>query len=308
MVTSRKINVLPAGKGFLIALFFMFAPAYALSVSIVFFLATLFAGVFCFNLVLGYTATRRLSIELVGVEDLYADSPGSLTIALTNKGPWPLRHLEVSLELDGAATEPILIKYVGKHQTERVTFIPRTRGWLPLSRIHCASSFPFGLISTGLTLQADQKLLVYPRILDQTAEILQAEREDQGSVPRNSGDYQYLGPYSEGDDVRLIHWKKSTLLENPVIKKDLIRGEATEPRLFIPDPCPEFERAVSMLATHILERSYVPWAVQTEQGVRLMETRQAMLAALALIQPVHTASTDHSEQGYRPLRASALTN
>ena len=70
--------------------------------------------------------------------------------------------------------------------------------------------------------------------------------------------------------MRNIHWKKSTLLEqNPVMVRDLTRAKVIEPKLFVADPCPQFEFAVSALATHgVQATSLAGWSIATETGIK----------------------------------------
>lgn len=152
------------------------------------------------------------------------------------------------------------------------------------------------------------QVLVYPGLLEQVPALLSSEEKGTGQTPISSGDYQYLSTYQPGDDVRLIHWKRSTLLDEPVIRKDLMATQRSEPRLFIPDACPNFEFAISAMATWFASNEFSGWAIYSKEGVQPLASWDEAMSVLALVQPL-TGSPDRDsifELGYSALYASQL--
>ena len=109
--------------------------------------------------------------------------------------------------------------------------------------------------------------------------------------------------------MRRIHWKKSTLLENPVLKKNLVKVEVVEPKLFVPDACIHFEYAVSVMATRAVTGWVLDgWEMLTREGVVRAVTPDTMLELLALIEPLNDRDllSQYESGDYQVLYASDL--
>lgn len=309
----RRLVIPRVGRLFLWVILLILLPAYWLSISLMFLMAAMFAGIFLYNGLLIYLNLRGLHIELETMPDLFAGRQAQLVIALSNrKRLFPTRYLNFFFDLVGVETNNTrqLVK-IPAGDTSRVplVFTPERRGWLRLNGCYCQTAYPFGLVSLRLVIPMRERFLVFPHILDQSSQRLRAEHLEKGLIPRNSNDYQYLGSYRPGDDVRLIHWRKSALLEVPVMKKDLVHAEVVEPRLFVPDPCPHFEYAISVLATYFLcTANPSGWSVLTSNGIRAVESREDMLAILALILPLGSDTLDSLEEmeRFEAIHASQL--
>ncbi len=308
-VTSYRMT--RSGKHFILALIVAILPAYLLSVSMMFLMSTLFCGMFVFNFLYIRNTLKGLVLSLAQAPDFYAGQPGVVLVNVKNKKRFfRTRFLSLSLEIPGFSAEKARLEYIkpsGRKQV-KIVVTPENRGWFHISAIVCETTGPFGLSKRSVRWRVDHDLLAYPQLLDHLPGSLSSQNMDFGRVPQNSGDYQYLAAYQPGDDVRLIHWKKSTLLETPVLKKDLIRSETVEPKIFVPDQCPHFEYAVSAIATYFQGNPLAGWSLYTDDGVLTVDNLDGMLKALALVKPLTRApEIEELEQlGSLPLFASQI--
>jgi hypothetical protein len=201
------------------------------------------------------------------------------------------------LYVDQGKTEPVYlpdIKPSGELEV-KVQMTPEKRGALRVVSFQCETAYPFGMFRGVIDIAMEQELVVYPELLPTLPGLLRSEHVARGYAPHNSGDYQYLSGYRPGDDVRLIHWRKSTLSENPVLKRDLIQSEVVEPRVFVPDPCDHFEYAVSAMATYFHGHDSTGWSIYTSEGIQPVDGPEDMLRYLAFVQPL--ASRPAAEDG-----------
>ena len=308
---STSYRLTRTGKLFLVGIALAILPAYLLSVSMMFLMSTLFLGLFVFNLFYVRTSLRGVHLSLSDAPDFYAGKPGVASVAVRNKKRFfRVRFLDVGMEVD---LEPVDFQRLdcimpGKTGLVNVTVTPQKRGWFHISHLVCESSGPYGFSTRTLRQKFGENLLAYPQLLDQLPAALSSSEMDAGCIPQNSGDYQYLGAYRPGDDVRLIHWRKSTLQETPVLIKDLIKTESVEPKIFVPDDCPHFEYAVSAIATYFQASPLAGWSLYTDYGVLPIDNLDEMLKALALIEPLKRApeSDDFEMLGATPLFASQI--
>ncbi len=308
----RRLVIPKAGRLFLWVILLILLPAYWLSISLMFLMAAMFAAIFLYNALSVFLNLRGLHIELETAPDLFAGRQAQLVILLHNrKRFFSTRYLNFFFDMAGLETKTRQMLKIAPRSIARapLRLLPKERGWLELNGCYCQSAYPFGLVSLRLVIPTKKRFLVFPSILDHASDRLNAEHLEKGLNPRNSNDYQYLGAYRPGDDVRLIHWRKSALSEVPVMKKDLAHAEVVEPRLFVPDPCPHFEYAVSLLATYFLRAANPSgWSVLTPDGIRGVEDRERMLHRLALIRPLNPGALEMLGEidHYQPILASQL--
>lgn len=305
---KSKTTITRTGKIFLFIIMFTMGISYALSVSLMFLIGALFLGIFILNVLHVRSNLKGLYAEVVEESEYFAEQTGHISIRVENKKRWSTsNHIEVSILSGMKSKSDFLFEAIkpAMNQKVRLAISPQERGYHTLNQVRLESGYPFGLANRRLDFELNKKVLVYPKLLSRLPEHLRGETAEHGGIPFNSGDYQYLASYQPGDDVRLIHWRKSSLLENPVLKRDLVQTEVADPRLFIPDACPQFEYAISAMATHIFEQDWQPWQVYASNGVRQMQSQQEMLEFLAQVQPLSQVA-NLEETGQRVLYASQL--
>ncbi len=82
------------------------------------------------------------------------------------------------------------------------------RGYLPLPEIILFTDGPFGLMKTHMTLELDERVLVYPHPLKQ--DLFQAEQlgSEEGNMSvKGEDDLSFLIEHEPGQSPRLIAWK-----------------------------------------------------------------------------------------------------
>lgn len=287
--SKRKIRLTSTGHAFIAVIAVVLGLSYWLSISLMFLVGTMFTGMFLYNALHVHFNTRGLRVKVTEVPDLFAGETATMSIQIKNrKRGMSSHHLEIHLVLDHGRSDPVFLDDIGGNQamTAKVQVIPERRGWFQVKAFQCHTAYPFGMWRASIDIPLRERLLVYPPLLARLPVILRSERIAKGLAPHNSGDYQYLSTYQPGDDVRLIHWRKSTLSEKPVLKRDLIQTEMVEPRVFLPDPCDHFEYAISAMATYFHSHDSSGWSIYTNDGIHPLEGPEEMLRYLALVQPL----------------------
>jgi len=99
------------------------------------------------------------------------------------------------------------------------------RGLYRLGPIELQSYDPFGLIYVTRNIDIDKEVIVYPRALPMPDALLTGAGGRQESAVRPSGragesaEFHSIRPYTEGDDLRRVHWKASAHSGNMVVKE-----------------------------------------------------------------------------------------
>jgi len=301
-----------AGWWFSFAVVATLGPAYGLSVSLMFLMGAMFIAILAYNLLAVTLSLRSVEVRPSEVPRLHAGQSVSMVLTVTNRSSmFGIGHPDLELVTEKLAIEPVRLAWLRGGETREITVSvePTARGRARINACRLTTTYPFGLMGRVLVTRLDRELIVYPRLLDHLPGRLRSRRVTSGVLPRSTDDYQYLATYQPGEDVRRIHWRKSTLLESPVLKRDLVSLETLVPRLFVPDPTPHFEHAVSALAT-LFESGTVTsgWAVLTEHGMVEAAGQEELLRILALVEPLpaHLLDRDFAAEGFRPIFASEL--
>lgn len=99
------------------------------------------------------------------------------------------------------------------------------RGLYRLGPIELQSYDPFGLIYVVRKIEIDKEVIVYPRALSMPDALLTGAGGRQESAIRPSGragesaEFHSIRPYTEGDDLRRVHWKASAHSDKMVVKE-----------------------------------------------------------------------------------------
>jgi len=275
---------------FLLVILLVLLAAYLLNHSLLFLLAGLFVGTFIYDGLLLKFIFPTLKLEWEAPHQWFAGQTTPLLLNLSCSNRFSsIRELHFQVHGLAVDSEPKKLETLDPKETKSLSLNirPVRRGRLKLSDITMRCAYPFGFWETRQTQTIDQELLVFPALLPQGPEELLGRQHRRGTIPRNTQDFQYLAKYRTGDDVRLIHWRKSTLLDTPVLRKDLSQVNAAKPKVLVADPCPDFELGLSALATlavttHLTE----DWSLWTAKGLQPMATPMDLLVALAKLQPL----------------------
>lgn len=298
------------GRMFALATLLILVAAYGLGMSVLYLFGAMFIGTLIYNGLLAIGSLHKLKVAIRTPSPLFARQAGELVVDLTNRARFiHASHLRVSVMDPELKGQTAMVEQVpaGQQVACNTRFTPPHRGWVTLDCVGVETSHPFGLATHGKQFQLARRILVYPALLEDDAALRNAKEIIHSRQPRSSDDFQYLDAYRPGDDVRLIHWRKSTLAQQPVIRRDLSSEKLALPRLFIPDACPYFEHAVRVLATHFwYHGNEESWWIYTGQGLVEADGVEAMLTILATIQAVPSISEDIDTGTFQPLWASDL--
>lgn len=275
---------------FLLVIVLVILAAYLLNHSLLFLLAALFVGTFIYDWLLLRFTFPKLILDWEPPHQLFARQTATFVLNLTSGNRlFPIRELHFEIHGIGLKSEPQKVERLPPKEPQQVSINlhPMKRGRLKLSEMSMRCAYPFGFWERYQTQPLNQELLVFPALLPQGPEELLGRQHRRGTIPRNAQDFQYLAKYRTGDDVRLIHWRKSTLLETPVLRKDLSQVNAAKPKVLVADPCHDFELGLSALATlavttHLTE----DWSLWTAKGIQPLPTPFDLLIALAKLQPL----------------------
>jgi len=202
---------------------------------------------------------------------------------------------------------PYLVR-VPPRGTETVRYTARAtrRGILRFRGMVVASLYPFGFFHKRMSIEAEDSLLVYPRIIPLNAELLSStgRRHILRRVsPFIHGDEEFRGlkDYREGENPKHIHWPLSAK-HNKLLVREMEKKRASRVLVVLDTTLPArsdglslFEDAVSVAASllyHSDTRGYETALALPLDG-RLQTVRPAtgkrhifrMLEFLALVQP-----------------------
>jgi uncharacterized protein (DUF58 family) len=262
-------------------------------------------GLLVVSWVLAWRNLRRIEVELVVPDEVYAHSPFVMEYRAHNRRRGAAWLVTVQVD-DG---RPFLLERLpgtrdrGEPQRGGTMLLIARRGRRSECLVRCSSLFPLGLFRSGLVLPVVVDLVVFPELFSAASLDLEVAYDFGSQGARRAGwgyDLFALRAFREGDDRRAIHWKRSArtgslvymereaeqsrrlavILDNAVAAS----GDATIDQ--------RFERLVSEAATasiDFIERGYevelvtrsgtLPFASGAQQ-------RWQVLDVLALLEPV----------------------
>ncbi len=170
-------------------------------------------------------------------------------------------RLPNEIEVVPATGAPVPPLKIG--QSARVTFRlrPEKRGVYVLHGYRVETDFPFGLVNASRVFGSEESLVVYPKFepLDRM-DLSMGRRYQPGGmafVSSRGESVEYIGnrDYREGDAVRDIDWRATARLGHPIVREYreeyFLRAAVvldTHVPQISPEPCADFERAVSLCA------------------------------------------------------------
>jgi uncharacterized protein (DUF58 family) len=210
---------------------------------------------------------------------------------------------------------------------------PQRRGRDRHIGFRIATRFPFGLFEKSREVACDGELIIYPAVDSLRLRADEAGRRFGGTglSGRGSGDEVFgLRPMREGDDPRDIYWRKSTLVDQLVLRE---RARETRPDVEIAlevrrppgagdEWIPHFERRIRDVASravaHLKRGDGVTIATTVGERVRTDRNVGAdrILRFLALVDAVDTEAPAPPVQSTRrarppsvpPVNGAAKTN
>ncbi len=301
------------GKFFLIGILILYGVSYLTTNNTIFLFNSLFLAIAIYNVLYLRFTFPSMTITVRNPSELFANRDGSFEVHIENKARFlaagPLSVTFYTDQEDLTFDAVVDRVSVGSPTLHAVHFTPTKRGRLKIIAVSLENGAPFGLFARRQRLELDQQLLVFPEILEKVPRLPHSEQPRSGLEPQQSEDFQYLSPYQPGDDIRMIHWRKSATTSAPIVRRDFQKKERVEPRIFLADACPHFEFAVKVMATWVVhDEGFDEWALYGNQGLKVPADQAQMLAFLAEVTPIHADQTGDLLQGSsrRILRASDI--
>ncbi len=252
--------------------------------------------------VLSEQALRRVRLQRGMPERIFAGTPATFSVRLTNgKRRLPSYALYVA-EPDpaGGPTPSRFFLKLGPQAREGWTYslmFPR-RGPQRLPGLRLSTRFPFGLFTKSSRPIQNQPVLVYPTVRPlarhEVPAALEAGWRERHLRGRGAGLYN-LRQYRPGDDPRLLHWKTSARMGD-LILTEREAEERPQVRLILEDPAPPaaaeaVERDLSYaasVAAHAIRRGAAVELVSGD-GVLAFGTGEAHLDRLLERLAVYTS-------------------
>lgn len=318
MSTSSKTKprqwvLLNTGKFFMWTTLILYGVSYLTTNSTIFLFSSIFLAVLVYSFFYLRFLFPKLEIHVKNPSELYAGREGSFEIHVESHakrlpfGPVEITFVTDQDDLEFQTVVPTVP--AREHAVHTIHLTPKKRGRLKMIEVYLQSAVPFGLFARRQSLPLDQNLLIFPEILDSVPRLPHSEQPRTGLEPQQSADFQYLSPYQPGDDIRMIHWRKSATTNTPIVRRDFQKKERVDPRIFLADTCPHFEYAIKVMATWVVnDEGFDDWALFAQNGLQQPTDAAQMLALLAEAEAVNPeeAAAVLGDTRRRVMRASEI--
>jgi uncharacterized protein (DUF58 family) len=243
---------------------------------------------------------KHLRVEFDSVDEAWAGRPAHGRLRVANRSRiWNLRDVIVTSDELHA---PLLIPQLARRGAGEfdVVFCFQRRGVVHLSFVDLYTRYPFGFFLKKRRVRIDGEVVVYPKLLDDSAS-RERFRAVEGELfasnrPGPGHEVHSFRDYVRGDSLRHVAWKKSASLGRWIIKQTEV--EAGRAMHIVVDPYrprgasdDDFEWMISEAATAAFEalRRELELVVSLPH-LTLRSDRDgggAIFRALALLQPSH---------------------
>lgn len=259
---SRSLRMTPEGTRFVLLTLAIGLAALNTGNNLLYLLLAMMLSLIVTSGILSEHCLRRLAMRRVLPDHLFANSPETVTLSITNRQPrLPSFSLRVRDIIDNKAVERgihILHLPAGASVSQSYPVLFTRRGRRRIDGVTVQTRFPFGLFIKGANFFLVSDLVVYPELCplpERLVHDLAVLGYDHAISQRGAGIGLYnLREYQHGDDSRSIHWKTSAR-QSRLIVKETEREDVRQVTLALPtavpkDRAPEgFEQAVSLTAS-----------------------------------------------------------
>ncbi len=302
-----RMRMTRRGYLFLLAVVFVTIPSYLMSHSLLFLLTGFFMGIVVYNAVFVWLNMRRIQIRANIVGEWTAGSPG--TIAIQVRAARRAFDVTFGAETDHAHVHDLRVDNLVDETEIKLKADKFWRGKLEVNRVYAESSYPFGFISYRVSDDRQHQVTVLPWVLP--LEFIESElsHDSGGAMPISSGDYQYLDDYRAGEDVRLVHWKKSASRHQLVMRRDMRRRSDPHLKVFVPDDCAHLEYAIALVSAYVVDpESAEAWGILDGTQIIRNDENNRLYIHLATVSPSAALNDLAFEQAdWQWIEASKLT-
>jgi uncharacterized protein (DUF58 family) len=235
--------------------------------------------------------------------EVFAGRPSVVDIEVLNSSRWLPAYGLVVRDSDGeiVVRESFLDAGEKGRHTVNVTF--DRRGWTSLGPWRLEVALPLGFFLKSKVLIDDQRLLVYPRLLQTSKSTVRRgggrRAPDALEARGREGEVTQLRDFREGDEMRSLHWKQTARQQTLVVVER--QRPSQKPVFYVLDPRLDdvddraqrerFERLVSDIATGVMRRlrEGVPVGLMVGSTVvppvRSLRRAPTLLRLLAEVEP-----------------------
>lgn len=301
----RSLRLTPEGVRYLLLTLAVGMAALNTGNNLLYLLLAMLLSLIVMSGILSEQCLRHLVIRRVIPGAIFANSPATMTLSVTNRQRrFPSFSLRVLDVIEGKVVDRgihILHLPAGASVSQSYPVLFTRRGRHRIEGIKLQTRFPFGLFVKGANLFLGSDVVVYPELRplpERLVHDLAVLGHDQAVSKRGPGSGLYnLREYQHGDDSRTIHWK-TTARQSRLIVRETETEDLRQVTLALPTAVPEdrttgfFEQAVSLaasLAVHFQRQGFAVRLLVGEQEIPhgLDEPHLSrMLHALALCEPV----------------------
>ena len=229
--------------------------------NLLYLLVSMLLGLIIVSGVLSEQSIRRVRVEPVLPDELFAGRLALFGARVVNRKRWWPSY-SISVEVLGVGQRAYLAKLpAGGERLITWPETPPARGRRRLAGFRVATRFPFGLFVKAGQLEPDVEVVVYPAVgpvsPDRHREL---DGAGGGAAPRRGRGHglHNLREYRFGDDPRLIHWRSSAKSPSLMVR-ELEADSALDTRLVLEgtgaSDSARLERALAeaaSLAVHLL--------------------------------------------------------
>ncbi len=254
----RKLIPTKAGWIYFGFMLLIVAFAYTTNNNLLFLLFSAMLVMMIFSGLLSEASLGDIDVQRDFPPDLFAKRPFPLTLTFLNRakriGAYAFGLRDAALfEAD---EQPFMVHLpAGGRDTQltRARLLKRGEQWLPSFKLE--TQYPFLLFSKTREVAPEQRVLVYPALVDVSLEIqdLFAAGEGEQSDRRGEGDaICCVREYNKGDPLRRIDWKKSAYLDELFVKEYEENDSRRVAVLFDPQGGKNHERGLETAASLLL--------------------------------------------------------
>ena len=158
---------------------------------------------------------RNLEINEITVKPVFVDEDAEFLVHIQSEED------KFDLVLDhGDSTYSIFELETEKGQNFLTKKLADKRGWMPMGRYKVSTRFPFGLFVSWIWTQSEVKALVYPKPESPLPSFpLNTGGEGDSEVIMKGEEFHGLKPYQTGDSMKLIAWKRTAQVDEPISRE-----------------------------------------------------------------------------------------
>jgi uncharacterized protein (DUF58 family) len=210
---QRTIYIVPtrAGLAFALTLVLLLLASINFQLNLGYALTFLLAGSALVSMHMTHGSLRGLTLHTRVGPAVFAGDALPIEVVITNPGR--TRHgLGLGVQADLGESAWVWCEVPAQCQTPvMLSTVAPKRGLMKLPRLRIETRFPFGLFQAWSVWQPAGEVWVYPRPEFPATELPPAEAlpaTGTASTPSNSGEFDGVRPWRQGDGLRQVVWKK----------------------------------------------------------------------------------------------------